>query len=698
MPASLYDSTHLRSYFQSHPTFSLSLRLLSHCSYCGPCIDDVSWSDFRPGRSFFWGAGQATLVLDTPDDKLDDTTRKLKTWCLEDFQNAQRTGLCGKKLWCILKIMSRILKCDVQENEGVNSLITFITGKARNITLPLLSARVVLKKALGLGTANANERWSKRRDRARTVLQRLVDHIKGTAQVLSEPDRWDIPKKSTDVPSTRGKAMHSVDPRLRNTPDMLWAIPFNLVMHHKIPKPTADKCIIVGEPREGGKAYICADKLYSIGTCAEFILERNGTHVDGRPKLEMSAVLPLKFVSTQRVLADWFSTVNPIRLEGDVPEELAPPANDVPVNLHKVFWYRKGSVNEGKFRGVVYESDPEPAVLLTKLETAVQAADSENKSRKRKMTKKEEPEEDSSSESEDECEKIERMAKNGDVHGLSKALEVGLPREFEAGGLAGDIELQDEDQIDAADENDDVGGDICKQMESKLAKKQRSKTSFVKTVVDSDPSLLADQAEAEHEAALNAHLAETVIKHPAVAPVAPKAIEELQANLQSESPLSLTDTDASKILDDWLLDSQRGLDALRYMRALGPSTAALGEGNYLSMVAVDKNVPKTFDAPEIEAMLKLNKVVFIHWLDARIYSGIVVRLDKFDKVIWATRSDKRSQPVNMSGNTVIMRSIDIKMVMSKTERQQIGPDILHLKKMWEAALHWKSRELKVFVP
>eukprot|EP00974_Lingulodinium_polyedra_P083563 8088736-Lingulodinium_polyedra.AAC.1 len=49
---------------------------------------------------------------------------------------------------------------DVQEIEGVNSMISGITSTARNVHLPLLSSLVGIGKELGSVGANSNMKWS----------------------------------------------------------------------------------------------------------------------------------------------------------------------------------------------------------------------------------------------------------------------------------------------------------------------------------------------------------------------------------------------------------------------------------------------------------------------------------------------------------------------------------------------------------
>jgi hypothetical protein len=88
---------------------------------------------------------------------------------------------------------------DVQELEGVNSLVRVANTRCPNIGLPLLNARVALKKALGLGHAEASTRWTDIREPSRRLLQTLVNNADNAGDVLNDAGYWTAPVPTPGV-------------------------------------------------------------------------------------------------------------------------------------------------------------------------------------------------------------------------------------------------------------------------------------------------------------------------------------------------------------------------------------------------------------------------------------------------------------------------------------------------------------------
>lgn len=93
----------------------------------------------------------------TPANLLEVNARKVKRMFFADLQHAQETGKVSVRLFSLVRTIGTMTYVDVQGNEGVNALLKSIKDKAPNISLPLLSSRVVLKKELGVGTAMGGE-------------------------------------------------------------------------------------------------------------------------------------------------------------------------------------------------------------------------------------------------------------------------------------------------------------------------------------------------------------------------------------------------------------------------------------------------------------------------------------------------------------------------------------------------------------
>ena len=113
----------------------------------------------------------AKCVLETPLEKLDSNVRKLRQRCLEEFESTARSGKLGPILHTTISAWSSSAKSDVAINEGHNSLIKAISGRCKNIGLPLLSARANTKKELRVGVRGAPVKWSNVKKSALVMVQ-----------------------------------------------------------------------------------------------------------------------------------------------------------------------------------------------------------------------------------------------------------------------------------------------------------------------------------------------------------------------------------------------------------------------------------------------------------------------------------------------------------------------------------------------
>lgn len=88
------------------------------------------------------------------------------------LKDVAATGRCEHaQLYSTIEAMRLHVTGTVQPCEGVNSLIKVVDQRCAHIGLPLLCARIKLKKALGLGSRHAPKGWRQRREGA----QKLVD-------------------------------------------------------------------------------------------------------------------------------------------------------------------------------------------------------------------------------------------------------------------------------------------------------------------------------------------------------------------------------------------------------------------------------------------------------------------------------------------------------------------------------------------
>jgi hypothetical protein len=108
----------------------------------------------------------------TPDDGLDDMTRKIKHHFGDQLMHSAQTGFIHCDLHQLLDDIFEMFMTDTQEVEGINSIIKKITDIAPAIKLALLSDRVVIKKSLA-DVIKDGERYT-RLERRRCAIQHAV--------------------------------------------------------------------------------------------------------------------------------------------------------------------------------------------------------------------------------------------------------------------------------------------------------------------------------------------------------------------------------------------------------------------------------------------------------------------------------------------------------------------------------------------
>eukprot|EP00973_Karenia_brevis_P094132 12420957-Karenia_brevis.AAC.4 len=284
----------------------------------------------------------AVLILDTPDHELEVTAAKIKIIAFDDVYQAAMTGKCGKFLYLLVKAFRISFKADVQCIEGVNSMIRCISTRCRRIGLALLSARVLLKKALGLGTKTSPTKWSSIRDRATDVLRVCTsnyDH--GVYHMLGKQGRWKPIQAGEDggvlvLKETDAERIYKrdVDPK-GGQPGLawMWAVQFNLKWHREHPKPSVKHCIGFERegdthiPYDGMSVYLNVDKSYSLGMAVQCeISEGRDEYADG-PIWIVRPLRPFRCSPSVEIISEFY-------------EHCHDEVSGGPVNMHsfKLCW------------------------------------------------------------------------------------------------------------------------------------------------------------------------------------------------------------------------------------------------------------------------------------------------------------------------------------------------------------------------
>ncbi len=88
-------------------------------------------------------------MLSTPDDQLEVNTAKMKRLARRDLELATTEGTATTYLMTTLLTIRDACGADIQENEGLNSILKGENSRARNMTLATLDSRLRLKRCCG---------------------------------------------------------------------------------------------------------------------------------------------------------------------------------------------------------------------------------------------------------------------------------------------------------------------------------------------------------------------------------------------------------------------------------------------------------------------------------------------------------------------------------------------------------------------
>lgn len=177
--------------------------------------------------------GIARLILDSDSADLDSATRKLRTQFQSGLVVVAESGYLGPKLYIVLLACRTMAPADNEEVEGANSLIKNISTACPRIDLPLLAARICIKKHLGVGdTRGSSTRHDVLFNRAATMCDNLVDYVvSGSADdIQHRPTRWCHPPPSIDADpvATRSIAIAAEQRKPRHE-HIGWGMKYNSV-------------------------------------------------------------------------------------------------------------------------------------------------------------------------------------------------------------------------------------------------------------------------------------------------------------------------------------------------------------------------------------------------------------------------------------------------------------------------------------
>lgn len=152
----------------------------------------------------------AKEVLELPSHALEVNTRKLLALCRDDFDEAAERGTTSIKLHSILSLVRANLHSDVQDNEGINSVLRCITERSRNMSLQLVDARARIRKTLleSQTQTKLHEKYAHSGSRrsvflekqrsAESVARHCLQHYNAGHRLLCDQvNRFDVPEPSS---------------------------------------------------------------------------------------------------------------------------------------------------------------------------------------------------------------------------------------------------------------------------------------------------------------------------------------------------------------------------------------------------------------------------------------------------------------------------------------------------------------------
>ena len=120
----------------------------------------------------------ARELLSVPLNKLHITAAKFRVCFSGALAIAADTGAFDMRAFAPIWLIACFWRGGTQEVEGVNSLLQCITRRAPSMSLPLLDARVAIRKAAGLGTRSSSNKWSDVAPDVQRIIEDAVAHHK----------------------------------------------------------------------------------------------------------------------------------------------------------------------------------------------------------------------------------------------------------------------------------------------------------------------------------------------------------------------------------------------------------------------------------------------------------------------------------------------------------------------------------------
>ena len=259
-------------------------------------------------------AREASVLLDAQD--LSESMRKVRALFSQELGVVASMPAIGMMpllpaaLQNFLQLLAAAMPGDVQEIESVNFLCTRTTKAAPHISMPLLNARVATSKRLGLGTADAPQKWSDLESKVTDILTEATQSFSLGVPLANAQDRYETPPPLPKIPV----------PQKPQTPAALCGSRWNLEWYRALKRPCSSGQVFTLQPRDFKQtslreAWVCPSTHGYTGLlCRCDVLQAE--QVRGRFRLQLA--LPLQFKDSLSLFNEAYDDVARREAAGDV--------------------------------------------------------------------------------------------------------------------------------------------------------------------------------------------------------------------------------------------------------------------------------------------------------------------------------------------------------------------------------------------
>jgi hypothetical protein len=132
-------------------------------------------------------------LISSDINTLEANALKIRCLFFEELSIAAKTGTLCPTVLSFLRGIRYHWTCTTQDIEGRNSLVTIMADRCPNASLDLVSERLKIKTALGLGFRGASTSWTSVKPKADELVAIGAQHCHVATDIIGEDQRWVAP-------------------------------------------------------------------------------------------------------------------------------------------------------------------------------------------------------------------------------------------------------------------------------------------------------------------------------------------------------------------------------------------------------------------------------------------------------------------------------------------------------------------------